>query len=230
VTLMLRIANILSEDKLTSLRASLSGDAAPWVDGRATAGHQGVAVKYNQQLDEASPMARELRDVIISELERNPTFVSAALPSKVYPPMFNRFEEGMSFGSHVDGTVRAIAGSSARLRCDLSATLFLSAPESYEGGELVIESDFGSQAVKLAAGDLLVYASSARHRVNTVTRGRRLAAVFWIQSLVREDVKRQLLFELDRTIQRLTQLHTDQDCLVRLTSHYHGLLRLWSEI
>jgi len=230
MTMLLRIANVLGEDKIVSLRSSLSSEAAPWVDGRVTAGHQGAAVKHNRQLDEASAMARELRAVVIAELERNPTFVSAALPSKVYPPMFNCFEEGMSFGTHVDGTVRAIAGSSARLRSDLSATLFLSTPESYEGGELVVESDFGSQAVKLAAGDLLVYASSARHRVNPVTRGQRLAAVFWIQSLVREDVKRQLLFELDLTIQRLTQLQADQDCMVRLTSHYHGLLRLWTEV
>jgi PKHD-type hydroxylase len=228
--MLLRIPQVLKQEHLVKLNSSLSSGVAPWVDGRVTAGHQGVVVKHNQQLDEASPLARELRDLIIAELERNPTFVSAVLPSRVYPPMFNRFDEGMSFGTHVDGTVRAIAGSSARLRCDMSATLFLSAPDSYEGGELVIESDLGSQSAKLAAGDLVVYASSSRHRVNPVTRGRRLAAVFWIQSLVREDVKRQLLFELDRTIQRLTQSRADQDCLVRLTSHYHGLLRMWTEI
>jgi PKHD-type hydroxylase len=136
----------------------------------------------------------------------------------------------MGFGTHVDGTVRMIAGTHGRLRCDLSATLFLSGPESYEGGELVIESDFGMQSAKYAAGDLLVYASSSRHRVNAVTRGQRLAAVFWIQSLVREDVKRQLLFELDRTIQRLTLLQAEQDCMIRLTAHYQGLLRLWTEV
>jgi PKHD-type hydroxylase len=228
--MLLRIANVLNEEQVVSLHASLSSDAAPWVDGRVTAGHQGVAVKHNQQLDEASSMARDLRDLIISELERNPLFISAALPGKLYPPMFNRYQEGMSFGTHVDGTVRTIAATGGRLRCDLSATLFLSAPESYEGGELIIESDFGSQSAKLGAGDLLLYASSSRHRVNPVTRGQRLAAVFWIQSLVREDVKRQLLFELDRTIQRLTQLGVEQDCMVRLTSHYHGLLRLWTEV
>jgi PKHD-type hydroxylase len=228
--MLLRIPQVLNQDQLARLQASLNSAAAPWVDGRVTAGHQGVVVKHNQQLDEVSPLARELRDLVIFELERNPTFVSAALPGKVYPPMFNRFAEGMSFGTHVDGTVRAITGSRARLRCDLSATLFLSAPESYEGGELVIESDFGSQSAKMAAGDLVVYASSSRHRVNPVTQGQRLAAVFWIQSLVREDVKRQLLYELDRTIQRLTQTGAEQDCLVRLTSHYHGLLRLWTEV
>jgi PKHD-type hydroxylase len=227
---MLRITNVLNEDQIVSMRSSLSSEAAPWVDGRATAGHQGAALKHNRQLDEASPMARDLGELIIAELERNPLFISATLPNKVYPPMFNRFEAGMSFGTHVDGTVRALPGSSGRLRCDLSATLFLSAPESYAGGELVIESDFGAQSAKLAAGDLLVYASSSRHRVNAVTSGQRLAAVFWIQSLVRDDVQRQMLFELDRTIQRLTQSGVEQDCMVRLTSHYHGLLRLWTEV
>ena len=228
--MLMRIPRVLNEDQLVSMRSSLSSDGAPWVDGRVTAGHQGAAVKHNRQLEEASPMARELGNLIVSELERNPSFISAALPSRLYPPMFNCYGEGMGFGTHVDGTVRMITGTSGRLRCDLSATLFLSGPESYEGGELVIESDFGMQSAKYGAGDLLMYASSSRHRVNMVTRGQRLAAVFWIQSLVREDVKRQLLFELDRTIQRLTQLQAEQDCMVRLTSHYHGLLRLWTEV
>jgi len=230
VNMLLRIPHVLNQDQLVSMCSSMGSDGAPWVDGRVTAGHQGAAVKYNRQLDEASPMARELGQLIVAELERHPTFISAALPSRVYPPMFNRYREGMGFGTHVDGTVRMITGTSGRLRCDLSATLFLSAPETYEGGELVIQSDFGMQSAKYAAGDLLLYASSSRHRVNTVTRGQRLAAVFWVQSLVREDVKRQLLFELDRTIQRLTQLQAEQDCMVRLTSHYHGLLRLWTEV
>jgi PKHD-type hydroxylase len=220
----------LNPDHLASLRASLGREGAPWVDGRVSSGHQGAAVKHNRQLEETSPLARELGQVIVSELERNPTFISAVLPSRVYPPIFNEYQEGMGFGTHVDGAVRMITGTNARLRCDLSATLFLSAPESYEGGELVIESDFGMQALKYAAGDLLVYPSSARHRVNAVTRGQRLAAVFWVQSLVREDVKRQMLFELDRTIQRLTQLQAESDCMVRLTSHYNGLLRLWTEV
>ncbi len=228
--MMLRIANVLNEDQIVSMRSSLSSETAPWVDGRVTAGHQGVAVKHNQQIDESSAMAREFRDLIVAELERNPFFISAALPSKVYPPMFNRYEEGMAFGTHVDGTVRTIPGSGVRMRCDLSATLFLSAPESYEGGDLVIESDFGLRSAKLGAGDLLIYAGSSRHRVNPVTRGQRVAAVFWIQSLVRDDVQRQMLFELDRTIQHLTQLKTEQNAMVRLTAHYHGLLRLWTEV
>lgn len=228
--MMLHIPSVLNSEQIVSLRSSLSSESAPWVDGRVTAGHQGAAVKRNQQIDESSPMARELRESILSELERNPLFISATLPSKVYPPMFNRFTDGMNFGTHVDGTVRTLGGSGMRMRCDLSATLFLSAPESYEGGELVVDSGLGLQSAKLGAGDLVIYASSSPHRINPVTGGQRLAAVFWIQSLVREDVKRQLLFDLDRTIQRLTQLRSDEDSLVRLTAHYHGLLRLWTEV
>jgi PKHD-type hydroxylase len=144
--------------------------------------------------------------------------------------MFNRYGEGMQFGMHVDGSVRMIPGSPQKLRTDLSATLFLSAQQAYDGGELVIESDFGSRTAKLAAGDLIVYSSTSRHCVTAVTRGQRLASVFWIQSLIRDDEKRAQLFELDGTIQRLTQSGADSDSLVRLTAHYHGLLRAWTEI
>jgi PKHD-type hydroxylase len=228
--MFVRISNILSAEQLATIRASLEGAAAPWVDGRATAGHQGAPVKNNQQLDEASPMARELGNLIVGELERNSAFISAILPNRVYPPMFNRYGEGMHFGNHVDGTVRMIPGTNQKLRTDLSATLFLVSPQSYEGGELVIESDFGNQTAKLEAGDLVVYSSTSRHRVSAVTRGQRLACVFWIQSLVRDDLQREQLFELDRTIQRLTQTGADPDSLVRLAGHYHGLLRLWTEI
>jgi PKHD-type hydroxylase len=226
----LRIPKLLSEEQLATVRASLSSETAPWVDGRITAGHQGAPVKNNNQLDETSPMARELAGFILSQLERNALFISAVLPNKVYPPMFNRYGEGMHFGTHVDGTVRMIPGSSQKLRTDLSATLFLASPQSYEGGELVVESDFGGQAAKLPAGDLLVYSSTSRHRVNAVTRGQRLACVFWIQSLIRDDAQRAQLFELDGTIQRLTETGADSDSLVRLTAHYHGLLRAWTEI
>jgi len=226
----LRIPKVLNEEQLATVRASLNGEAAPWVDGRATAGFQGAAVKSNEQLDEASPMTRELGNFILSQLERNALFISAVLPNKVYPPMFNRYAEGMQFGTHVDGTVRMIPGSHQKLRTDLSATLFLSAEQDYGGGELIVESDFGSQSAKLAAGDLIVYSSTSRHRVNEVTRGRRLASVFWIQSLIRDDARRAQLFELDGTIQRLTSTGADSDSLVRLTAHYHGLLRAWTEI
>jgi PKHD-type hydroxylase len=228
--MFVRIPNVLSEEQLRAVCAALDADEAPWVDGRVTAGHQGAQVKNNEQLDEASALAREQGGAILKSLERNPIFISAILPNKVYPPIFNRFREGMHFGTHVDGVVRALPGGVHKLRTDLSATLFLAPPHSYDGGELVIESAFGDQSVKLAAGDMIVYSAGSRHRVNAVTRGRRLASVFWIQSLIRDDKRREQLFELDCTIQRLTQLGTDDDCLVRLAAHYHALLREWSEL
>jgi PKHD-type hydroxylase len=228
--MFLRIAKILSVEQLATVRASLNGENAPWVDGRVTAGHQGAPVKHNQQLDEASPLARELGDFVLMQLERNALFISAVLPNKVYPPMFNRYREGMHFGTHVDGSVRMIPSSPQKMRTDLSATLFLVEPQNYDGGELVVESDFGSQSAKLAAGDLIVYSSTSRHRVNAITRGERLASVFWIQSLIREDARRAQLFELDGTIQRLTQTGADPESLVRLMAHYHGLLKAWTEI
>jgi PKHD-type hydroxylase len=211
------------------MRRALDAADAPWVDGRINAGHQGAPVKKNNQIDEASPLARQLRDTVLAELERNPLFISAVLPHRVYPPMFNRYGEGMHFGTHVDGAVRMIPGSGHKLRTDLSATLFLAAPESYDGGELIIENDFGRETVKLAAGDAVVYTSTSRHRVTPVTRSVRTACVFWIQSLIRDDAKRELLFELDRTIQRLTETSADPESLVRLTGQYHTLLRLWTE-
>jgi PKHD-type hydroxylase len=228
--MFLRIAKVLSEEQLATVRSSLNSESAPWVDGRATAGHQGAPVKHNLQLDEGSPMARELGNFVLAQLERNAQFISAVLPNKVYPPMFNRYGEGMHFGTHVDGSVRMIPGSPQKMRTDLSATLFLAEPQSYDGGDLVVDSDFGSQNAKLAAGDLLLYSSTLRHRVTAITRGERLASVFWIQSLIREDVRRAQLFELDGTIQRLTQTGADPESLLRLTAHYHGLLKAWTEI
>ncbi len=228
--MLLRIPKLLNEDRLAAVRAALEVGGAPWVDGRVTAGHQGAAVKRNQQIEEMSPLARELGHFIVSELERNALFISAVLPSRVYPPMFNRYAEGMQFGTHVDGAVRMIPGTGQKLRTDLSATLFLAPPESYEGGELIIETDLGSQNIKSAAGDLVVYTSTSRHRVTAVTQGVRIASVFWIQSLIRDDVKREQLFELDRTIQQLTEAGADPDSLVRLAAHYHSLLRLWSDV
>ena len=228
--MLLRIPQLLSAERLTAVRAALDAGDAPWVDGRVTAGFQGAPVKKNQQIDEASGLARELGNSILGELERNALFISAVLPDKVYPPMFNRYAEGMHFGTHVDGAIRALPGTHQKLRTDLSATLFLTPPDAYEGGELVIESDLDSQSIKLAAGDLIVYTSTSRHRVNAVKRGLRVACVFWIQSLIRDDLKRAQLFELDRTIQLLTQAGADSQSLVRLTGHYHTLLRLWSEV
>ncbi len=228
--MFLRIPKLLSEEQLSAMRRALDADTAPWVDGRVTAGHQGAAVKRNQQIEELSPLARELGNVILTELERNALFMSAVLPHRVYPPMFNRYGEGMQFGTHVDGAVRMIPGTSTKLRTDLSATLFLAASESYDGGELVIDSDLGSETIKLAAGDMMVYSSGSRHRVTPVNRGLRVAAVFWIQSLIRDEVERAQLFELDRTIQRLTELEAEPESLVRLAAHYHSLLRLWTEL
>jgi len=228
--MFLTIPAVLRGHELSKVCALLNAEAAPWVDGRVTAGHQGAPVKNNQQLDEASAMARELGAAILASLERNPLFISATLPNKVYPPMFNRYGVGMHFGTHVDGVVRSMPGSARQLRTDLSATLFLAPVQSYDGGELVIESDFGDQCHKLAAGDMIVYSAGSRHHVNAVTRGQRLASVFWIQSLIRDDKRRAQLFELDRTIQRLTQLAADADCMVRLAAHYHQLLREWSEL
>jgi len=228
--MFVRIPDVLNEAQLAAVRTALNDEKAPWVDGRATAGYQGAPVKNNQQLDEASAMARELGHVVLTQLERHALFISAVLPNKVYPPMFNRYGEGMHFGTHVDGTVRSVPGSAHKLRTDLSATLFLAPLQSYEGGELVVESDLGSQSAKLDAGDMIVYSATSRHRVNMITRGTRLASVFWIQSLIRDDAQREQLFELDRTIQRLTQLGSDGDSLVRLAAHYHGLLRRWTEL
>jgi len=227
--MFIKIPKVLTPDQLSAIRDALDSDTAPWVDGRVTAGHQGALVKSNEQLEEGSPLASELGTLIIAQLERNPLFISAVLPNRVYPPMFNRYDGGMHFGTHVDGAIRQIPGTGQKLRTDLSATLFLTSPDSYEGGELVIDSDSGSHQAKFAAGDLIVYTATLRHRVNAVTQGQRLAGVFWIQSLIRDDMKREQLFELDRTIQQLTQ-RADPESLVRLTGHYHSLLRLWTDV
>ena len=228
--MLLNIPRVLSAEQVRYACEKLHAANDAWVDGRVTAGHQGAPVKHNQQLDEASPMARELGNFVLMQLERNALFISAVLPNKVYPPMFNRYGEGMHFGTHVDGSVRMIPASHQKMRTDLSATLFLAEPQHYDGGELVVDSDFGSQSAKYAAGDLIVYSSCLRHRVNAITRGERLASVFWIQSLIREDARRAQLFDLDGTIRRLTQTGADPDSLVRLTAHYHGLLKAWTEI
>lgn len=226
--MLLHLPQVLNPSQLRAVQAALAAADAPWVDGRVTAGHQGAAVKRNQQLEESSPLARELGALVLATLERNALFVSAVLPNRVYPPMFNRFSQGMHFGTHVDGAIRMI-GQSQKLRTDLSATLFLSPKNSYEGGELVVDDDFGRQSIKLDAGDMIVYSAASRHQITTVVRGERLACVLWIQSLVRGDAERQQLFELDRTIQHLTELQIDPETMVRLTAHYHSLLRLWSD-
>ncbi|THD08332.1 Fe2+-dependent dioxygenase [Metallibacterium scheffleri] len=227
--MLLQIPNMLTAAQVAALRVRLETADAPWVDGRATAGHTGAPVKFNQQIDERAAMARELGDVVLAALERNPLFISAALPQRVYPPLFNRYGVGMSFGAHVDGSVRLLPGSGQKIRTDLSATLFLNAPEDYDNGELQIEDTCGLQRIRLAAGDMVLYPASSLHRVTEVTRGTRMACFFWIQSMVRDDGRRTLLFDLDRAIQRLLATGADQTACVGLTGVYHNLLRQWAE-
>jgi PKHD-type hydroxylase len=228
-SMLVQIPNVLTGESLRAIRSDLAAPAAPWVDGRATAGHQGARVKHNRQIAENSPLARSIGDVVLAALERNPLFISAVLPQRVYPPLFNRYEDGMQFGSHVDGAVRLLPGSGDKIRTDVSATLFLSDPDSYDGGELLIEDTYGMHSVKLPAGDMIVYPASGLHRVAPVTRGVRLAGFFWAQSMVRDDTQRALLFDLDRSIQQLNREHAEHPSLVELTGVYHNLLRMWAE-
>ncbi|WP_333677834.1 Fe2+-dependent dioxygenase [Dyella sp.] len=228
--MLVHIPTLLTTDQVTHFRQRLNAPDAPWVDGRATAGHQGIHVKQNQQLAEGSPLAIELGNIVLAALERHPLFISAALPNRIYPPMFNRYQGGMHFGSHVDGSIRLIPGTGQKIRTDLSATLFLAPPDSYEGGELLIEDTYGTQTVKLPAGDMILYPASSLHRVNPVTRGMRIACFFWVQSMVRDDGQRTMLFDMDNAVQRLTRTNADEAARVRLTGCYHNLLRMWSDV
>ncbi|MGH8219389.1 MAG: Fe2+-dependent dioxygenase [Steroidobacteraceae bacterium] len=223
-----RIGSLLSADELAAIRLRLEGGA--WTDGRLTAGYQSAEVKSNLQLPQSDPVAREVGAIVMRALERSPLFASAALPRHVYPPLFNRYEPGMAFGAHIDNAVRSIPGTPYRLRTDVSATLFLSPAHEYDGGELTIEDACGAQVVKLDAGDMIVYPASSVHSVSPVTRGARIAAFFWIQSLVRDDGARTLLFDLDASIRRLTAAGADRDDLLRLTGCYHNLLRRWADL
>jgi len=226
--MLLNIPGVLNAEQIRIVRSRLEGAGDAWVDGRATAGYSGAPLKRNQQLAEHSPIARELGDTVLAALERHPRFISAVLPNQVYPPLFNRYEGGMTFGNHVDGAVRLLPNG-IKLRTDVSATLFLSAPEEYDGGELVIEDTYGAHAVKLQAGDLVVYPATSVHRVTPVTRGVRVASFFWVQSLVRSDAQRALLFDMDNAIQRLNATEADEIARRDLVGCYHNLLRLWSE-
>ncbi|RFU46042.1 Fe2+-dependent dioxygenase [Paraburkholderia sp. DHOC27] len=226
--MLLQIPKVLDDEQLRSMRERLDTAGSAWVDGRATAGYQGAPVKNNQQIEQFSPLARELGDVILAALERHPLFISAVLPNQVYPPLFNRYEGGMEFGSHVDGAVRLLPNG-AKVRTDVSMTLFLSAPDEYDGGELIIEDTYGVQQVKLPAGDMIVYPATSLHRITPVTRGARLASFFWAQSLVRSDTQRALLFDMDTAIQRLNATQADEAARRSLVGCYHNLLRQWSE-
>ncbi len=226
--MLLPVPDVLSPEEVRQARGIL--ERAEWVDGRVTAGHQSARSKDNQQIAEGSEASRLLGETILAGLQRHPLFVSAALPLRVFPPLFNRYEGGQNFGTHVDNAVRQVPGTPHRLRTDLSATLFFSEPAEYEGGELVVEDTFGVHSVKLPAGHLILYPASSLHHVRPVTKGRRLASFFWIQSMVRDDGERTLLFDLDTAIQRLSRDQPDHPAAVQLTGVYHNLLRRWAEL
>jgi PKHD-type hydroxylase len=225
--MLLPIPDVLTAQQAASARRVL--DQAEWRDGRVTAGHQSARTKDNMQLPEDSPAARELGEMVLSALGQNALFISAALPRQVFPPLFNRYAGGQSFGTHVDNAIRQIAGTGHRLRTDLSATLFLTHPEEYDGGELVVEDTYGSHSIKLPAGHMILYPATSLHHVRPVTRGARLASFFWIESMVRDDGERTLLFDLDTSIQRLNLDNPGHPSALQLTGVYHNLLRRWAE-
>ncbi|ANY61335.1 Fe2+-dependent dioxygenase [Comamonas aquatica] len=225
--MMLRIPSLLTPDEVRDCRQAL--EQATWQDGRTTAGSLAVKVKSNLQLPIDSPIAAQLGHLILDRLGRNPLFLSAALPLRVLPPRFNRYEGGGTYGNHIDNALFVIPGTAIKVRTDVSTTVFFSDPEEYEGGELIVEDTYGHQSVKLAAGDAIVYPGTSLHRVNPVTRGTRYASFFWTQSLVKSDEQRRLLFDLDQSIQQLSLDHPDHAKLSALSGTYHNLLRMWSE-
>jgi PKHD-type hydroxylase len=225
--MLLHIPKVLTEAHVAHCRAILKD--AKWVDGRETSGHLAARVKHNRQVDESTPEAREMGHIIVTALERTPLFMASALPLRVFPPLFNRYEPGMAFGPHVDNAIRELTSSPLRVRTDLSATLFLSAPEEYDGGELVVDDTYGAHSVKLPAGDMILYPATSLHRVLPVTRGARLASIFWVQSMVRDDGERSLLFDLDMAISQVSETVPDNPGIGALTSCYHNLLRRWAD-
>jgi PKHD-type hydroxylase len=226
--MMVHVPNVLTPEQVARCRTVM--EQASWVDGRVTAGHQSEKVKHNLQLPETAPEARELGDMVMQALGRNALFFSAVLPKQVFPPLFNRYDAGMTFGAHVDNAIRAYLDTPLQVRSDVSATLFISAPEDYDGGELVVEDTYGQHSVKLPAGDMIVYPGTSLHNVTPITRGSRIASFFWTQSLIRDDAKRALLFDLDMSIRRLTADHPEHASVVSLTATYHNLLRQWAEV
>jgi PKHD-type hydroxylase len=231
--MLITIEKVLSTEQVTEARKKLA--SAEWVDGRVTAGYQAQEVKRNAQLPENSGVAKELGEMILAGLARSPRFMSAALPLRVFPPMFNSYAGGQTFGTHVDTAIRQLSTNGQRIRTDLSATLFLTPSEEYDGGELIVEDSYGEKSVKLAAGDMVLYPATSLHRVEPVTRGNRVSSFFWIQSMIRQDAHRTLLFELDSSIQRLAssehaQTASVKQASVELTGVYHNLLRQWAEM
>ncbi len=226
--MLLQIAKALTATQVAQCRQALL--EADWVDGRVTAGHLSMSVKNNEQISEEHPVARQLGRRILDVLEQNPLFMSGALPAKIVPPLFNRYAAGQSYGAHIDGSVRPVTGSPQRVRTDVAATLFLSEVDEYDGGELVIEDTFGPQRIRLPAGDLVLYPAGSVHHVAPVTRGARIASFFWIQSMVREDHRRRMLFDLDVNIQRLRRDIPQHGAVLELTALYHNLMREWADV
>ncbi|NWA67128.1 Fe2+-dependent dioxygenase [Pseudomonas reactans] len=226
--MLIEIPALLSASEVETTVATLLDQ--PWVDGKVTAGQRSAMAKNNRQLSEESPVALRIGEQILARLSDNALFMSAALPKRIYPPMFNRYSGGEAFDWHIDNAIRGIKGVRERVRTDISATLFLADPASYDGGELVIRDTFGEHAVKLPAGHLLIYPGSSLHKINPVTRGERIASFFWIESLVREDSQRQLLLDMDVAIQTLTAQDADHHALLQLSGAYHNLLRRWSDV
>ena len=226
--MLIAIPDLLDIDEVARVRATI--DAAEWVDGNVTSGHQSALAKKNEQLPEESTAASEAGAVVLAALQRNPLFIAAALPAKIFPPLFNRYAGGDTFGTHIDNAVR-MRGSDIRIRSDLSATLFLAEPDDYDGGELIVEDRYGAQAVKLPAGHMLLYPASSLHRVEPVTRGTRVASFFWVQSMVRDDGARRILFDLDNGVRTVAADRGQDDrAVIELTSVYHNLLRRWAEL
>lgn len=226
--MLLQIPDVLTADEVAHCLRTL--DQAEWVDGNVTAGHQSARAKDNMQLPEGSPAAQELGDLILTSLQHNPLFMAAALPLRVFPPLFNRYQGGQSFGTHVDNAIRQVAGTPHRIRTDLSATLFFTGPTEYDGGELVIEDTYGTQQIKLPPGHMVLYPSTSLHHVRPVTRGARICSFFWLQSMIRDDGQRTLLFDLDLATQRISQDAPDHPSAIQLTGVYHNLLRRWAEL
>ncbi|OVZ57619.1 Fe2+-dependent dioxygenase [Pigmentiphaga sp. NML080357] len=225
--MMLTLPDVLTAEQLAQCRQALAG--ADWIDGRSTAGHMAVHAKHNLQLAADDPLAARLGNLILDVLGANPLFISATLPLKVLPPAFNRYEGGGNYGNHVDNAIRSLPGSAHRVRTDISATLFLTPPEDYDGGELVVEDTYGIHRVKLPAGHMVIYPGTSLHRVTPVTRGARIAAFFWVQSLVRDETQRETLYRMDTAIQQLAREVPASEALVQLTGIYHNLLRQWSQ-
>ena len=226
--MLITIPNVLTAEQVSECRKLL--DSAEWVDGKVTAGYQSARAKDNMQIPEGNPVGKQVGEMILGALSRNPLFMSAALPRHVFPPLFNRYSGGQSFGTHVDNAIRQVPGTAHRIRTDLSATLFFAGPDEYDGGELCVEDVYGVKAVKLPAGHMVLYPATSLHHVRPVTRGARISSFFWLQSMIRDDGQRSILFDMDVAIQRLNGDHPNHPSTVQLTGVYHNLLRQWAEV